>query len=59
MLASPPFVPFARLVLPTVTRLAVPTSLLLKLAVPPATTVSVPTRPAVMANVGAAVVVPS
>ena len=60
MLASPPFSPLASTLVLAVTRLAVSTSLVLKVAVPVAVTVSVPTNPvATMVNVGVAVVVPS
>ncbi len=59
MLAKPPLVPSLRVTLSTLTKLAVTTFLALKLAVPVAVMVSVPTRPAAMANVGRAVVVPS
>ena len=59
MLARPPLVPSLRVTLSTLTKLAVTTFLELKLAVPVAVMVSVPTRPAAMANVGRAVVVPS
>ena len=54
-----PFVPSASVTLFTVTSLAFVTSLLLKVAVPVAVTVSPLTRPLVIVNVGAAVVVPS
>ena len=45
--------------LPTVTVLALSTSLLLNVPVPLTPSVSGPTRPAVIESVGAAVVVPS
>ncbi len=59
MLAKPPLVPSLRVTPSTITNLAATTFLALKLAVPVAVMVSVPTRPAAMANVGRAVVVPS
>ena len=60
MVAKPPLLPFTKLVLSTVTRLAEATFFELKLAVPVAVTVSVPTNPADwMLNVGEALVVPS
>ena len=53
-------VPLAKVVVFTVTRLAVATFFVLNVAVPVAVTVSEPTRPAgLMVNVGVAVVVPS
>ena len=51
--------PSLRVTLSTLTKLAVTTFLALKLAVPVAVMVSVPTRPAAMASVGMAVMVPS
>ena len=59
MLAKPPLVPSLRVMLSTLTKLAVTTFLELKLAVTVAVMVSVPIKPAAMANVGMAVVVPS
>ena len=59
MLARPPFIPFASVALFTVTNLASRTSLLLKIAVPVAVTVSPLTKPLFIVSVGAAVVVPS
>ena len=59
MLAKPPLVPSLRVTLSTVTKFAATTFLELKLAVPVAVMVSVPTNPAAMASVGMAVVVPS
>ncbi len=58
MLASPPLTPSASAVVLTVTRLPVSTSLVLKVAVPVAVTVSVFTSPPVMESVGAAAVLP-
>jgi hypothetical protein len=52
-------VPSLSVTLSTVTKLAVTTFLELKLAVPVAVMLSVPTNPAAMAKVGRAVVVPS
>ena len=54
-----PFVPSASVTLFTVTRLALATFLLLKVAVPVAVTVSPLTKPFVIVSVGAAVIVPS
>ena len=51
--------PSLRVTLSTVTKFAATTFLELKLAVPVAVMVSVPTNPAAMASVGMAVVVPS
>ena len=59
MLAKPPLVPSLRVTLSTLTKLAETTFFELKLAVPVAVMVSVPTNPAAMANVGMAVVLPS
>ena len=59
MVAKPPLVPLLRVTLSTVTKFAATTFLELKLAVPVAVMVSVPTNPAAMASVGMAVVVPS
>ena len=59
MLAKPPLAPSLKVTLSTLTKLAETTFFELKLAVPVAVMVSVPTKPAAMANVGMAVVVPS
>jgi hypothetical protein len=55
----PPLAPSASAVVSSVTRFAVATSLVLKLAAPLAVTVSVPTSPEVMTSTGVAVVSPS
>ena len=59
MLAKPPFVPSASVTPVTVAKFAVATSLLLKVAVAVAPTVSVPTKPVTEPSVALAVVVPS
>ena len=57
MLASPPLVPLESVTPVTVTKFAVATSLVLKLAVAAAPIVSVPTRPVNEPSVALAVVV--